>query len=269
MSDFITSDIVTSLENEFALADLLTCEYFQRQRKGYYAARGAGCLNHYRNYITLLEDLEDIHTYNEQHAKSFAKRFREGSEDWRNCEAIFSEVIVYRAYIRGVYEGVIQNIHLEEAESDIIVERLDGSRMFLEVFCIMPSFPLRDENKEPTVYSVKTHTQTEMASIRQKLLRKISRQGQLSKPRENFAVIELNDISIAGDFAVLSSLSSGYKLKLGFESGKVLSRGYDWGDSVFDDPSTQYLKGLVYFSLGDYESRKFIFNPNFRAQSTR
>jgi len=65
-----------------------------------------------------------------------------------------------------------------------------------------------------------------MASIRQKLLRKISKQGQLSKPRENFAVIELNDVSIARDFAVLSSLSDGYKLNLGLENGKVLSRGY-------------------------------------------
>ncbi len=190
---------MTNQENQFALADLLKCEYFKRQRESYYAAREAGCLNRYRNYVTLLEDLEDIHAYNEQHAKSFAKRFREGSRDWRNCEAIFSEVIVYRAYIRGVYEGVIRSIHLEEAEADIIVERLDGSRMFLEVFCVMPQFPLHDEHGEPNVYSVKTHTQAEMASIRQKLLRKISKQSQLSKPRENFAVIELNDTSIAGD----------------------------------------------------------------------
>ena len=269
MSDFITSDIVTDRENQFALADLLKCEYFKRQREDYYAAREAGCLNRYRNYATLLEDLEDIHAYNEAHAKSFAKWFREGSEDRRNCEAIFSEVIVYRAYIRGVYEGVIRGIHLEKAESDIIVERLDGSRMFLEVFCVMPSFQLCGEDREPSVYSVKTHTQTEIASIRQKLLRKISRQSQLSKPRENFAVIELNDTRIAGDFAVLSSLSSGYKLKVGLESGNVLSRGYDWYNSVFDDPSTQYLRGVIYFSLGDYESRKFIFNPNFRSQSTR
>jgi CRP-like cAMP-binding protein len=269
LSDFITSDIVTDHENQFALPDLLKCDYFKRHKEGYYAAREAGCLNRYRNYVTLLEDLNDIRAYNEQHAKSYAKRFREGSEDWRNCEAIFSEVIVYRAYIRGVYEGLIRSIHLEEAESDIIVERLDGSKMFLEVFCVMPSFPLPDEDGKPKVYSVRTHTQTEIASIRQKLLRKISKQSQLSKPRENFAVIELNDVSIAGDFAVLSSLSGGYKLKLGLESGKVLSRGYDWDNSVFDDPSTQWLKGVIYFSLGDYESRKFIFNPMFSSQFTQ
>jgi len=268
LTDFITSDVVTDHEEQFALPDLLKCDYFKRHREGYYAAREAGCLNRYRNYVTLLEDLNDIHAYNEQHAKSYAKRFREGSKDWRNCEAIFSEVIVYRAYIRGVYEGLIRGIHLEEAESDIIVERLDGSKMFLEVFCVMPSFPLPDENEKFKVFSVKTHTQTEMASIRQKLLRKISKQSQLSKPRENFAVVELNDVSIAGDFAVLSSLSSGYKLKLGLESGKVLSRGYDWDNSVFDDPSTQWLKGVIYFSLGDYESRKFIFNPKFSTKTS-
>ena len=268
LTDFITSDTVTDHEEQFALPDLLKCDYFKRHREAYYAAREAGCLNRYRNYVTLLEDLNDIHAYNEQHAKSYAKRFREGSKDWRNCEAIFSEVIVYRAYIRGVYEGLIRGIHLEEAESDIIVERLDGSKMFLEVFCVMPSFPLPDENEKFKVFSVKTHTQTEMASIRQKLLRKISKQSQLSKPRENFAVVELNDVSIAGDFAVLSSLSSGYKLKLGLESGKVLSRGYDWDNSVFDDPSTQWLKGVIYFSLGDYESRKFIFNPKFSTNTS-
>jgi hypothetical protein len=268
LTDFTTSDTVTDHEEQFALPDLLKCDYFKRHREAYYAAEEAGCLNRYRNYVTLLEDLNDIHAYNEQHAKSYAKRFREGSKDWRNCEAIFSEVIVYRAYIRGVYEGLIRGIHLEEAESDIIVERLDGSKMFLEVFCVMPSFPLPDENEKFKVFSVKTHTQTEMASIRQKLLRKISKQSQLSKPRENFAVVELNDVSIAGDFAVLSSLSSGYKLKLGLESGKVLSRGYDWDNSVFDDPSTQWLKGVIYFSLGDYESRKFIFNPKFSTKTS-
>jgi len=126
----------------------------------------------------------------------------------------------------------------------------------------MPSFPLPEDGNF-TVYEVKTHKQTEKASIRLKLLRKILEQNQLKKPRENFAVIELNDVSIAGDFAVLSSLSGGHKLSLGLESGKVLSRGYDWANSFFDDPNTHSLKGIIYFSLGDYESRKFIPNPNF------
>jgi len=262
VNDFITSDIVTDTEAGFALRSLLTCDYFKKYRDGYYKAREQGCLNRYRNYIILLQDINDIHDYNQQHAKSYAKRFRDGANDWRNCEAVFSEVIVYRSYIRSVFEGLIRAIHLEEAEADIVVERLDSSKMFLEVFCVMPDFPL-PENGKCRVYDVKTHTQGSMAAIRQKLLRKITRQNQLSKPRENFAVIELNDVSIAGDFAVLSSLSDGYKLTLDKQDHKIVSRGYDWSNSVFDDPSTRCLKGVIYFSLGDYESRKFIFNPRF------
>jgi hypothetical protein len=262
---FISSDTVTDHEEQFALTDLLKCDYFKKYRDGYYAARDAGLLNRFRNYVTLLEYLTDIYAYNEQHARSYAKRFREGTKDWKNCEAVFSEVIVYRAYIRGVHEGLIRGIHLEEAESDIIIERLDGSKMFMEVFCVMPLIPQPDGEEKFKVYNLKAHTQIEMASIRQKLLRKISKQNQLKKPRENFAVIELNDVSIAGDFAVLSSLSGGYKLTLDLQSRKVVSRGYDWSNSVFDDPSTQWLKGIIYFTLGDYESRKFIFNPKFNS----
>lgn len=261
-TNFITSDIVTDTETQFAIGDLLTYDYFKKYRDGYYKAREAGCLNRHRNYITLLEDLSDIHHYNEQHAKSYAKRFRNGGNDWRNCEATFSEVIVYRSYIRSVYEGLIRAIHLEPAESDVIVERLDGSKMFWEVFCVMPDFPSPEDGKF-TAYEVKTHEQTPMASIRQKLLHKIVKQKQLSKVRENFAVMELNDVSIAGDFAVLSSLSGGYKLNLDIQNHKAVSAGYDWSNSIFDDPLTQFLKGLIYFSLGDYESRKLIFNPRF------
>lgn len=269
MSNFIVSDIVTEFENRFAFPNLLSCEYFQQQREAYYGARDVGCLNPFRNYLTLLEGIDDIHAYSEQHAKSFAKRLRESEKDWRNCEAIFCEVVVYRSYVRSVYEGLIRAILLDKSEADIIVERLDGSKMFFEVFSVMPLFRKSDRSGKPTVYDVNTHTQAEMASIRQKLLRKIEKQRQFSKPRENFAVIELNDTTIAGDFAVLSSLSDGYKMRVGLESGKVLLSGYDWTNSVFDDPSTQHLKGISYFSLGNYDSRKFIFNPNFEAAPRR
>lgn len=260
-SNFVTSDIVTDTEAQFAIGDLLTNDYFRRYRDGYYKARDASCLNHDRNYVTLLEGLNDIHEYNEQHARSYAKRFRNGANDFRNCEAIFSEIIVYRSYIPNAYEGLIRAIHLEQADSDIIVERLDGSRMFLEVLSIMPDFPVPEHGKF-TAYEVKTHKHTPKASIRQKLLHKIDKQKQLTKERENFAVIELNDVSIAGDFAVLSSLSGGYKLNLEIR-GKVASNGYDWSSSIFDDQRTQFLKGIIYFSLGRYKSRKLIFNPRF------
>ena len=135
--------------------------------------------------------------------------------------------------------------------------------MFLEVFCVMPSFPEPRPDEAPKAYSVYAHTQTEMAPIRQKLLHKIEKQRQFSTPRENYAVIELNNVTIAGDFAVLSSLSGGYKMNIGLESGRVSSSEYDWTDSVFDDPSTRHLKGVIYFSLGHYESRRFLMSPNF------
>ena len=120
------------------------------------------------------------------------------------------------------------------------------------------------EPGEVIVHNFKTHTQNEMASIRQKLLRKIEKQKQFTKPRENYAVIELNDISIAGDFAILSSLSDGYKITYNKETKEKMSAEYDWSRSVFDDESTKFLKGIIYFSLGNYESRKYIFNPEFK-----
>ena len=42
MDDFIVSDVVTDHEEQFALKDLLKCDYFKRYRDAYYAARDAG-----------------------------------------------------------------------------------------------------------------------------------------------------------------------------------------------------------------------------------
>ena len=129
--------------------------------------------------------------------------------------------------------------------------------MFLEVFSVNPPF----STKAGVVNEVKTHTQKAMGSIRQKLLRKIKRQGQLSAPRENYAVIELNNSTIAGDFSVLSSLSGGYRVQFDTKTLRPVSSGYDWTDAIFDDPATKFLAGVIYFSLGDYSSRKFLPNP--------
>lgn len=259
----VAKDFVDQTEDQFVFPDLIQNDYFQKYRHGYYATRDNGFLNQHRNYVNLLLHLNDIHEYNEQHAKSFAKRFRSNKKDWKNCEAIFSEIIVYRNYIHSVYEGLIKKIELHESESDIIIERLDGSKAYLEIFCIMPNFPIPDPEKI-VVIDVKTHTQKELASVRQKLLRKIDKQKQFTKPRDNFAVIELNDVSIAGDFTVLSSLSSGYEVKINKKTMESISEGYNWEDSIFDDPSTKFLKGIIYFNLGDYSSRKFLFNPYFK-----
>jgi hypothetical protein len=267
VTDFISSDVVTQSEQEFPFPKLLVVDYFKKQREGYYAAREHGLLNLYRNYVKLLTFLTEVNEYNPQHGKSYAKKLRGASSDWKNCEAIFSEIIVYRHYIRTIHEGLIRNIDLNQAECDIIIERIDGSKAYLEVFCVMPDFP-RPEAGKFVCYDVKAHTQTAAASIRQKLLRKRSKQKQLSKQRENYAVIELNDVSIAGDFTVLSSLSSGYKITIDKMTRQVIDEGYDWCSSVFDDPGTEFLKGVIYFSLGDYESRKFVFNPKFQSNSS-
>jgi len=231
------TDIVTDREQQFSFPELLATDYFQKYRKGYYASREQGLLNPHRNYVKLLTYLDEICEYNEQHAKSYAKRFRESATDWRNAEAVFAEVIVYRHYLCPVYEELIKSISLDAAESDVIIERLDGTKAYLEVFCVMPSFPTPPKDQF-VVRSVKTHTQNEMASIRQKLLQKITKQKQFTQPRDNYAVIELNDATIAGDFSVLSSLSSGYTITINKETMSIESSDYDWTNSVFDDEST-------------------------------
>jgi Holliday junction resolvase-like predicted endonuclease len=266
MDDFVVSDAITDVEQRFPLKELLALDYFQKYRHGYYRCQEEGWQRPPRNYYNLLQFLTEIHEHRADDAKTFAKAFRTGAADWRNSEAAFAEVIVCRYYVRLVYEGIIRSVQLGREECDIIVERLDGSTAFLEVFCIMPK--LREPKAgEVVVNDIMTHTQESMASVRQKLLRKLREQNQMTKLRDNYAVIELNDVSIAGSFAVLSSLSSGYKVTIDRATMKTVGAGYDWSRSVFDDESTRHLKGIIHFDLGDYESRRFINNPFFGASS--
>ena len=266
MSAVDISDSVTDTERRFPIEGLLECEYLVNYRRLYYETRGLGLLNPYRNYVTLLTSLSEIHTYNERHARSFAKRLRENAADSRQCDAVFAEIIVYRHYVRGVHENLVRSIKLHKSEADIIVERPNGSKMFLEVFSVNPEFPTGASGR-PGVNDIRAHTQGAMGSIRQKLLRKIHKQRQMSVRRENYAVIELNNPKIAGDFAVLSSLSGGYKVRFSTRRPCPVSEGYDWSDSIFNDLATQYLKGIIYFSMGDYSSRKFLLNPEARGSS--
>jgi hypothetical protein len=259
---FVISDAVTDLERRFPLKELLGVEYFKKYRLAYYKQRELGAQIGGRNYYNLLKFVAEIHEYRPEDAKALGKRLRTDGSEWRNCEAIFAEIIVYRYYVRLVYEGLIRSVRLGRSECDVIVERLDASRAFMELFSIMPD---RKQLKpgESALKEYKTHTQNDPASIRQKLLRKIAKQGQMRGNRENYAVIELNDVSIAGDFAVLSSLSSGYKVTIDLESMKRVSEGYDWATSVFDDPLLRRLKGVIWFDLGDYDSRRILLNPMF------
>ncbi len=262
MKDFITYDVITDKEKVFPLPALLNLDYFKKHRHEYYWRRKEGIPPGPRNYLNLLKYLEEIYAYNPEHANAFGKAFQSSGTDRNNSEATFAEIIVYRYYIRLVHEGLITSISREHRECDIILKRLDGTKAFLEVFCIMPNF--RDpEPDEVLVYDIKTHTQEEMASVRQKLLQKIHKQRQMTQPRDNYAVIELNHTSIIGDFTVLSSLSDGYKVTIDKETMEITQRGYDWTSSIFEDESTKYLKGVIYFDLGDYESRRFIANPYY------
>lgn len=260
---FVISDVITDLENRFPLKDILGVEYFKKYRAAYYEQREIGAQIHTRNYYNLLKFIDEIYEYRPVDAKALAKKLRTDGSEWRNCEAIFAEIIVYRYYVRLVYEGLIGSVRLGGAECDVIVDRLDGSAAYLELFSVMPD---RKQLKpgEIAVKEYKTHTQDAPASIRQKLLRKIAKQGQMCGDRENYAVIELNDASIAGDFAVLSSLSGGYKITIDRESLKKVGEGYDWAPSVFNDPSLRHLKGVMWFDMGDYESRRVLLNPTFR-----
>lgn len=259
---FVISDAVTDLERRFPMRELLGVEYLKKYRAAYYKQRELGAQIGTRNYYNLVKFIAEIHEYRLDDAKALGKRLRTDGTEWRNCEAIFAEIIVYRYYLRLVYEGLIRSVRLGRAECDVIVDRLDGSTAYLELFSIMPD----RKQLQPGEFAVKeykAHTQDDPASIRQKLLRKIAKQGQMRRTRENYAVIELNDVSIAGDFAVLSSLSGGYKITIDLDSKKKIGEGYDWAMSVFRDPLLRQLKGVIWFDLGDYESRRILLNPTF------
>jgi hypothetical protein len=257
---YIVENEVDFAEKSFYDQSLLQTEYMQHYREAYYLSRENGFNpSPYRNYLSILNYLNEINQYDKSHAAKFVKRMKTQHKMWKDCEAVISEVIVYHSYLRLIYEGLIRSILLEPDECDVIVERFDGSKYYLEVFCIMPDFK-EDENG---VIEITTHTQEAMASVRQKLLTKVNKQKQFSKARENFAVIELNDQKIARDCTVLSSLSDGYKINFDLQTKKVINEGYDWKKSVFELPETKFLKGIIWFHLGAYQYREILFNPYF------
>jgi len=235
---------------------LLDTEYVKQLRTTYEDTRGTPFLNYYRSYPQFISALSAIHEYKKEHARSYSKRVKQ-EHDIKNCEAILTEIVVYSSYLPLVQEGHIRALSLKHDDYDLKIERSDGSAAFLEVFCLMPDFTPNDRG----VIDIQTHTQQAMSSVRQKLLRKIAKQRQMKQSRENWAVIELNNHTIAGDFAVLSSLSSGYKVELDPRTMKRVREGYDWSGSVFEDESTRHLKGIIYFSLGNYADRRLVLNP--------
>lgn len=241
---------------------LLKTEYFSKYARAKERTKETGFFNSHRNYDVLVSLFDAIANYDIHHARSFAKRIKTQDNDWSSCEAVFAELIVYGYYLRLRDEGLVRSLALDTNECDVIVERSDGTKMYLEVLCVMPYLP-KSKGGTSVVRQIKTQTQTSPASLRQKLLHKMDQQEQFSKPRENYAVVELNDISIVGDFHVLSSLSDGYKVGLDRETYEIIGSGFDWSNTFLSDSRARYLKGLIWFDLGNYECRRILINPYF------
>jgi hypothetical protein len=239
-------------------------EYFRRQRAAYETYFDEGLIPKYRCYPVIVEALQTIFEYRSEHAKSFAKRFRETGQELQNCDAVVTEVIVYAHYVPLIEQGKVASIDICKDDFDLKISRTDSTEAYLEVFCIMPKY----RKNENGVFDVRTHTQDAFASVRQKLLRKMRRQAQMQQVRENWAVIELNDVTIAGSFTVASSLSSGYKVVIDRKSMQVVEGGFDWSASVFDLPETRHLHGVINFDLGYYEGRRYILNARVRGEQS-
>ncbi len=235
------------LERAFFKRDLLATSYFKRMREHHLDTQKVGRANPLRDYPTLLNALTQIHAHRSDHAQSFIKRLRDQQKDYESCEAVFAEVIVYMGCLREVWEGHLTRLELQTDSHDLELTRPDDTHAFLEVLCVMPA-PAPDSIG---LVSYQTHMQEANSSIRQKLFQKIER-GQLTAPRENWAVIELNHSAMT-PFAVLSSLSSGYKIGQG-------SEGYDWSNSFFHDPRTRHIRGVIYFFVGHYGGRLVLLN---------
>ncbi len=251
-----------SEENILLDNELLETEYLRLLKIAYDKTRNTVFFNHYRNYEVLLCSLGLICSFSKQHAKSFVNRIKQQQKNLRQCEATFTEIIVYAYYLKLLPEGILKSLQLQKNDYDLKLELVDGSISYYEIFSIMPNLKISSVCKM-MINDIKTHLHDEYSSIRQKLRRKILEQKQLRQARNNFAVIELNDPVIAGDFSVLSSLSDGYKINIDAGINKNIDEGYDWNKSIFDDEITKYIKGIIYFSLGDYSRRRCILNPNF------
>lgn len=121
---------------------------------------------------------------------------------------------------------MIKKIKLHETETDIIIKQPNGTKLYFKIFYIIPSFQ-KSNNIKIAINKIKTHTQTTSTSIHQKLLNKILKQQQLSKPHKNYTVIKLNNPSITNDFSILSSLSNKYTITFNKKNIQTISKKYN------------------------------------------
>jgi hypothetical protein len=105
------TDAVDDAERYFPFPDLIETEYYKKYKNAYYRFLEKGYQLGIRNYYNVINYLNKTYAYNKQHAMGFAKDFHSATKggDWNNCEAIFAELIVYRYYVRLVYEGLIKS----------------------------------------------------------------------------------------------------------------------------------------------------------------
>ncbi len=96
----------------------------------------------YRSHQILLEDLNSINQFNPKHARHYVKRINTQQTQYKDCEAVFTEIIVYSYYLRLFYEGVIQSIDRKEDDYDLRIGIKDGTSQFLEVFSVMPDIKI-------------------------------------------------------------------------------------------------------------------------------
>ena len=267
INDAIGKIIIEEIEREessFRFPELLAKKYFKKYRENYIDQAKADNVPPFRNYICLMRYLNDIASYNKEHAQSYVKKFELDSNDWKSGEATFAEVIVYQHYINMVHEGLLKKIDLIKGEADLILEKADGEKTYLEIFSIMPSVePPSDNAKYATQQEVTDHTKDAPSSIRENLYGKIKKRRQLNDPKEHYAVIELNDPLVTGDSIILSSLFGGFKIHINKNTAASPHSGYSRSNSVFEDEETKFTKGIIYFDQGNYAGRKVRLNPNF------
>ena len=246
--------MITGLElAERAFFDqaVLQTTYFRWLREESLDLAEHGFANPLRDYRHLLTSLEEIHRHRPEHAKSFTKRLKGQQDDQLGCHAVYSEVIVYCGCLRELWNGHLVGLELQTDSHDLAITRPDTSVAYLEVMCVMPNPPPDSTG----LVSYQAHTQDGVSSIRHKLIQKIDR-GQLVAERENWAVIELNQHAMV-PFAVLSSLTGGYKIGPGGE-------GYDLtSNTFFHDERTRFIRGVVYFIRGHYAARGILPNPKY------
>lgn len=248
------------LERTFFDQDLLACRTVRGLRDDYFDLRDRGLLNPFRSYPRFLEDLSAIAAYKLEHARGFTKRVKRAPADLSALDSEFAEIIVYREHLRLVEAGHLRE--LARGCADIEAVRPDGSVAFLEVLTIRRP----DQDSDLRIRKIVTHTQDAKGSVRQKLLSKALEQKQFPAGRENWAVIELNDATLAGDFAVLASLSGGYRVEIDAVSGRRLGEGYDTSSTIFDLEEFQALRGIMWFSLGDFARRNTRLNPHWESE---